>query len=250
MKIGILSLLCLISIHSFSQDPAELVRDGMRLELMLHDAEALAKFKEALKTQPTNVYALCRCSELCSRLANRVKNNNKLRNDYYSAAKTYAETALNVSPNSSDPNFVMAVVMGRLALTKSGREKISAAKDIKKYADLALLYDKTNYKAWHVLGKWFYEVSDLNGFERIGIKWFYGGMPKASFNDAINAYEKSRELAPTFMLNYLELARTYHKNHQDAKAIGLLKLVPNLPIKTEDDLNIKEQSKKMLAELQ
>ena len=250
MTSRILTLLLIFSTHLYAQDAAYLVREGVKLETLLRDGDALIKYKEALKVQSTNIFALCRSSELCSRIANRIQNNKKLRDDYYAAAKTYAETALALNPKSSDPNFVMSVVMGRLALTKSGKDKISAAKDIKKYADLAIQYDPTNYKAWHVLGKWYYEVSDLNGFEKIGIKLFYGGMPKASYADAINAYDKSRQLDPGFMLNYLELARTYHKMHQDPQAIALLKVVPGLAIKTEDDNNIKEQSKKMLVELQ
>ena len=101
-----------------------------------------------------------------------------------------------------------------------------------------------------MLGKWYYELSNLNTIEKIGIKLFYGGMPKGSFSDAIYAYQRSKDLAPGFMLNYLELARTYHKNKEDNQAIALLRMVPLLAIKTEDDVKIKEEAKKMLAELQ
>ena len=141
---------------SFCQDANQLIQEGYRMEANLRDADALVKYKEALRSSPSNITALCRSSELCSRIANRLKEK-KTRDVYYSAAKTYAETALSLNPKSADANFVMSVVMGRVALTKSGREKISAAKEIKKYADLAIGYDPTNYKAWHVLGKWYYE---------------------------------------------------------------------------------------------
>ena len=250
MKIIILIVFTCIGLYGYAQPVDELIKDATRLENTLRDGDALNKYKEILKIQPVNLTAICRASELCSRIANRIKNDKKIRDEYYSAAKTYAEAALKLNPKSSDANFVMSVVMGRQALTRSGKEKIAAAKDIKKYADLALAYDPLNYKAWHVLGKWYYEVSDLNGFEKIGIKLFFGGMPKASFSDAIRAYEKSRELAPSFMLNYLELARTYHKIKRDDKAIALLRIVPNLAVKTEDDPKIKEMAKKMLADLQ
>ena len=75
-------------------------------------------------------------------------------------------------------------------------------------------------------------------------------MPSASWQDAINAYQMSKDLAPGFMLNYLELARTYHKNNEDKKAISLLKIIPNLAVKTADDYKIKEMAKKMLEELE
>lgn len=234
---------------AFGQDANQLINEGYRLENSMHDADALNIYKEALHLQPTNITAICRCSELCSRLANR-STNKKIRDDYYLAAKTYAETALKLDPRSADANFVMSVVMGRLALTNSGKEKIGAARDIKKYADLAIKYDPGNYKAWHVLGKWYYEVSSLNGFEKIGVKLFFGGMPKASLTDAINAYEKSRQLAPHFLLNYLELARTYIKVNKKDKAISLLKIIPSVPNRTEDDPSIRDHAKKMLKDLQ
>lgn len=249
MKFTLIYLILLFSVRGHAQDPTEMMKEGSHYEATLRDADALNKYRDVLRIQPQNITALCRCSELCSRMANRIKN--KLtRDDYYAAAKTYAETALHLNPKSGDANFVMSVVTGRMALTKTGKDKIICAKEIKKYADLAIEYDPNNYKAWHVLGKWYYEVSNLNSFEKFGIKLFYGGMPKASFKDAIIAYEKSRELAPYFMLNYLELARTYHKNDQDEKAIALLKMIPSMPNRTEDDVNIREQARKMLIELQ
>ena len=250
MKITVVFCILFCSIHLHAQDVNVLLKEGNHFENTLHDAEALNKYKEAVKIQPMNITALCRCSELCSRIANRITDNKKLRDDYYLAAKTYATTALRLNPNSADANFVMSVVMGRVALTKSGKEKISAAKDIKKYADLAITYDPLNYKAWHVLGKWYYEVCNLNAFEKIGIKLFYGGMPKASIQDAIKAYEKSRDLSPGFMLNYLELARTYHKNDQNDKAVAMLKVIPLMQNRTEDDNNIRDQAKKMLRQLE
>lgn len=248
MKITLLFLSLIAAINSFGQDATQLINEGYRLENSMHDADALNKYKEALHLQPTNIKAICRCSELCSRLANRLTNK-KIRDDYYLAAKTYAETALKLDARSADANFVMSVVMGRLALTKSGKDKISAAKDIKKYADLAIKYDPNNYKAWHVLGKWYYEVSSLNGFERIGVKLFFGGMPKATLVDAIKSYERSLELAPHFLLNYLELARVYKKNNQEDEAIALLKIIPSIPNTTEDDPSIREHANKMLLNL-
>ena len=144
MKLIILIILVTITWSGYAQDPKEMVKDAIRLESTLRDEEALSKYKEVLLLQPTNIFAICRCSELCSRLANRMKSNKQLRDDYYAAARTYALTALSLNPKSSDANFVMSVVMGRVALTKSGKDKIAAAKDIKKYADLAVQYDPTN----------------------------------------------------------------------------------------------------------
>ena len=174
-------------------------------------------------------------------IGGRYKSDHKKMTDLYSAAKVYANLALKLNPKYSEANFVMSLVVGRTAMQKGGKEKIDAVKDIKKYAELAILYDPGNYKAWHVLGKWFYEFSILNFFQRAAVKLFYGPLPKASLNDAISAYERSKQLNPALLLNYLELAKAYKKNSEDHKAKLLLKTMLTLPLKTEDDPSIKAE---------
>jgi tetratricopeptide (TPR) repeat protein len=136
----------------------------------------------------------------------------------------------------------MAMSLGRIALTKSGKEKIVTVKDIKKHADQALKINPNNFKAWHILGKWHYEVSDLNFIESAAVKLFFGGLPESSFSMAINAYEKAKKIAPEFCLKYLELAKAYYKNDQKSLAISQLKKVIQLPSSTADDIIIKKEA--------
>ncbi len=232
-----------------SQDVTALIKEADRLEAIPNEKAAFNKFKEVLKIHPDNLYALVKCSELCSRVGKR-ETTKESRANYYEAAKIYATTALNVNAKSSDANVVMAIALGRIALEKSGKEKIAAVKDIKKYGELAVQYDPNNFKGWHVLGKWYYEVSNLNVIERTAAKVFYGGLPSATLKQSISAYEKAKALNSKFLLNYLELAKAYKRNDEDQKAIDLLKAMPSLPNLTEDDALIKEEGAKLLKILQ
>ena len=119
-------------------------------------------------------------------------------------------------------------------------------KDIRHLADAAIKLNPNNFKAWHILGKWNYEVSNLSMIEKAATRVFYGGLPDASFTASINAYEKARQLNPNFSLNYLELAKAYKKNHQKQKAISLLKMMLPLPIQTEDDPRIKKEAAELI----
>lgn len=228
-----------------AQDVTVLVNEADRLEKVPNELAAFNKFREVLKQHPTHLYALVKCSELCSRIGKRQPSKTAM-NDYYAAAKIYAETALKVNAASSDANCVMAIALGRVALSKSGKEKIAAAKEIKRYAELAIKYDANNFRAWHVLGKWHYEVSNLSGLERAAAKVFFGGVPAASLKESIAAYEKARSLDPAFVLNYLELAKAYKRNDEKAKAIAQLKALLPLAIKTEDDVLVKNEAKELL----
>lgn len=233
-----------------AQDINALLKEGNRLELVPDEKAAFAKFKEVLKLSTTNIYALNKCSELCSRIGQREINNPKLRDEYYLAAKIYAETALKIDPANSESNCVMAIALGRATMSKSGKEKIIYVREIKKHADAAINTDPENFKAWHVLGRWNYEISSLNALERSAVKIFYGGFPPASYSKSINAFEKARALRPEFILNYFEMAKAYKDNNNKAKAIVYLQQLITLPTQTEDDSKIKEDSKKLIRQWQ
>jgi tetratricopeptide (TPR) repeat protein len=216
-------------------------------EVQRNEKAAYDKYKEVLRAAPRNVQALVKCSELCSRIGKRETTEQK-RDDYYKAAKTYADIALSIAPNHSEANCVMAIALGRISLNHSGKEKVNAAKDIRKYVDKALLYDANNYKAWHVLGRWHFELSSLNVIERTAVKVFFGKIPHASFKDAIVALEKANDLSKGFILNYFELARAYKKAGQKAKAIATIKQMLQLPDTTEDDAATKADGEALLKE--
>lgn len=233
----------------FSQDIAALLQEADRLEKALNEKGSLQKFQQVVAIQATHMQALNKCSELCSRIGNR-ETTQTARFNYYKAAQTYASIALKLEPNNSAANCMMAIALGRVSLEKSGKEKVKAAKEIKKYADLAVKYDAQNAKAWHVIGRWHYEVSNLGFVEKAAVKLLFGGIPKASFKEAVAAFEKAKNILPNFVINYLELAKAYKKNGEKEKAKNAINAMLLLPNTTEDDEGAKTSAKKLLKEWQ
>ena len=240
-----ITLIFLPFFNSVAQDVKNLANEGARLEAIPDETAAFHKYREILKIQPLDINALNKCSELCSRIGKR-QTISKVRDDYYSAAKTYASIALKINPANSEANCVMAMVLGRSSLAKTGKEKIANAKEVKKYVDIALKNDPQNYKAWHILARWHYEITNLSLLERTAVKLLYGGIPPASINESIYAFEKARAISPGFILNYYEMARAYRQMDKNEKAIACIRLMLTLPNQTEDDPEIKEQGKKLL----
>lgn len=233
----------------YGQTADELVEQAKQLEKQMSESAALARYREVLKIQPDNIAALTGASELCSRDGYRQKKeDDKIRS--YDDARSYAEQAIKLAPENADANYVMAVAMGRKAMTAGAKEKVAASKEVKKYAELALKFNPTYAKAWHVLGKWNYEVSNLNTFEKAAAKMLFGGLPEGTLTAAISNYERCRKLDPSIVLNYLELARAYKENEEQDKAIETLKKAVALRSVYQDDDNIKSQCKKMLEELE
>ena len=249
MKLYCLLLCSFFSVKLPAQDILALTSAANTMEIMMDENGALNKFKEVLKIQPANIYALNKCSELCSRIGKR-QFDKKIIIDFYDAAKAYAGLALKLEPKNAEANCVMAIALGRSSLNKGGKEKIATAKEIKKYVDIALKNDPQNFKAWHVLGRWNYELSNLNFIERTAAKLLYGSIPFGSVQEAIFAFEKVNSLANGFILNHLELAKAYYKNDETAKAITTINKMLLLPNHTQDDAAIKIEGKMLLKDYQ
>jgi hypothetical protein len=246
MKLFYSFLFCLFVANStFAQDVNAIIHEGDRLELIPDEKAAFSKFKEALKLQPNNLHALARCAELCSNIGNR-ETASKIRDTYFNTSLIYAKTAYKLYPESDISNVAMAIAVGRIVLQKSGKEKIASVKELKAYAEKAIAVNPKNFRAWHILGKWNYEVSNLSGLERTAAKILFGALPSASFKSSVNCYEKAKALNPGFVLNYLELAKAYKKNNEKPKAIAQLKYLITLKNAVEDDTRIKLEAQGLL----
>jgi tetratricopeptide (TPR) repeat protein len=243
-----LSTLGIIPVPSISQDINALTRQAEAFEKAFKDDEALSKYLEITKVQPSNIDALCKVSELYNVLGKRQEGKEKQK-EYYKKGKQFAERALKVNANNSEANFAMAISMGRMALISSGEEKIKAVRDVKTYADKCVKLDPNNFKGYHVLGKWHYEISNLSSVEKWLVKVVYGALPPSTLDDAARYYEKSRQLNPSFLLNYLELAKVYKQKGQTEKARLLLNQLQKLPVNSSDDPKIKRLGKELLGDL-
>lgn len=233
----------------FSQDTDQLIKEAEQQESLFHENEAFLKYAEVLKKDPANILALWKCSELCSRIGARQNDKEKMR-PYFFAARNYAVSALHVDPVSSEANCAMAFALGRVSLVSGTKERVMLAKDVKHYAENAIRLDPGNFRAYHILGRWNYEVSDLNLAEKSFARVFYGKIPSGTLEEAILDFEKSRSINPAFILNYLELARSYHRTGEDKKAIANLRVLLELPNQIYDDTRAKVIARQLLTEWQ
>jgi tetratricopeptide (TPR) repeat protein len=245
--IWLVLLLLILPFKNNAQDLNTLLKEAQQLEASFKESEALQKYLDVLRYQPNNLPALTKASELYSIVGKHQASKDKQK-EYFRNAKTYAQKALQVNSNSSEANVAMALAMGRMAMIASGEDKIRAVRDVKAYSEKSIQLDPNNFKGYHVLAKWHYEVSDLNAVEKWLVKVTYEALPKASLDDAIRYYEKSRQLNPSFLLNYLELARCWHRKNNNKKAIEMLEAMLKLPNKIADDANIKKKGKKLMEE--
>ncbi len=234
-------------LNSFAQSYDSACLKAAQYESQFNEKLALYYYKQASVIDPKNLDVLYKCADLCQRIGSREKDE-KRKLQLIDEAFSFAKSAYKYFPHSDKSCVIMSIVLGNLALYKSGSERMNAVKEVKKYTDKALGINAQNYLAWHVLGRWYFELSNLNFIQKSAIKLFLGGMPDVSFSKAIYAYEKSNSLKPNFCLNYLQLAKAYYANNQKEKAKSILYQLSKLPISSLADKDLKNQGLTLLKE--
>lgn len=216
-----------------AQIPA-LLSDGKSLDASAHEEEALQKFLQVLQIDPGNYEATWNASYLYSRIGSRFSDIEK-KKEYYNLAKKYAADALRLNAKDAEANYVMAAAMGRMALVSPAKEKVAASRDIKKYAELAIQYNPAHAGAYYILGKWNYEVANLNWAEKGAANLLFGGIPEGSLDNAIKNYLVAIKLDPDFILYYLELARALDQKQFYAEETRVLNKALSLTPHAQDD---------------
>lgn len=167
---------------------------------------------------------------------------------HFQEALRLAEAALTVDASSAHAHLAKAIAEGRLALEAGTQERVQRSRRVKKHADRAIELDPSLPGAFHARGRWNREVSDLNLIERTVVSTVYGGLPDASFKQAVRDFERAIELE-NVRFHHLELAKTYLKMDRPSEARAELQTVIELPAKEPFDQRYKEEAQALLKDL-
>jgi tetratricopeptide (TPR) repeat protein len=121
---------------------------------------------------------------------------------------------------------------------------------IREEADTALRLDPGLDYAWHVLGRWNYELANFNAALKFLASAIYGKLPDASNERAAECFEKAVALQPDRVIHHVELGRTYAALGQKQAALAELKIGLSLPSREKDDNETKDRARKALVTLQ
>jgi len=246
-RLSLMLSLTLAATAPKAQTADDLNQEGTLLVRNLKEDSALTVYQSVLVIQPDNLTALVACSDLSGRIGARMTDKQKARQlELYEAAQDYAAKALKVDTGSSDANCAMALALTDLSQVEREKKRAGDLRDVRTYCDIAIRQNPRNFRAWYVLGKWYYTVVHLGGMEKAGLKVLYGGLPDATIKDAIVCFEKSRSLNRGFIRAYLDLAKAYKDDDQGEKSIAVLQALVRLPVVTEDDPALKAEGRQLL----
>jgi tetratricopeptide (TPR) repeat protein len=230
---------------STALDSALVRVDEMRSEGLFRDA--LSRLSGLRSTHGDQVEILWRLSFTRVDIGKTVDSDGAAEQHYREALKL-AEAALTVDASNAHAHLARAVAEGRLALGAGTQERVQRSRAVKTHADRAIEIDPNLPGAFHVRGRWNREVADLNLLERTVVRTVYGGLPDASFEQAVRDFERAIELE-NVRFHHLELAKTYLKMDRPAEARAQLQTVIDLPAQEPFDQRYKEEAQRLLDEL-
>lgn len=170
------------------------------------------------------------------------------RETFYREALTHAEEAIALDSTSARAYLAGAIAAGRVGLQAGTREKVRLSRTVKEYVDRAIALNPDLPAAYHVRARWHYEVASLGFFSRAVVRTVYGGLPDASYEAAVEDFERSIALDDR-VVDRLELGRTYLAMDREDAARAQLEQALTLPNKDPDDPQYKEEVRALLDDI-
>lgn len=229
-------------------DVAALLRQGDAEDAAHQNTAALEKYLAAHAIDPDNPETLRRIAKQKSQLVQDADSESeKIRLGV--SALEFAERAVELAPEDSEARLTLAICLGRVALHESPPKRMEYSRRIKEECEAALRLDPKNEYAWHVLGRWNYEMASLNPALRILAGAVFGQLPDASFDRAAECFERAAAMQPRRVIHQVELGRTYLAMGRIDDARKHLEIGLSLPPKEKDDSESQTLARKALDSL-
>ncbi|SIT81485.1 hypothetical protein [Pontibacter indicus] len=230
-----------------------LLKKAYELKEQYKETEALAVYEQIIAADESNFEALCQASVLHSLMGNRFTDDTR-KIDHFSTAKAYAQRAYMLDSVNAQSNYAMALSLASLAMVSGPKQRLSLISEIKSYLDGTLAADPNHADAWHMLGRWYFKMANLNFAEITAYKVMLGGLAQksATNKDAIYAMEMAILHNPNNLRYYFDLANIYQEMKNKEACVYTLQraMAQNLDLQTKEELELSRRCKMMLQAYQ
>jgi tetratricopeptide (TPR) repeat protein len=241
-----LLLLAVLTGHALAA--GEWIEQGDALDREFQSARALELYLRAEKERPDDPALLRRISkQYVEMVLDAPSKAEKLR--LAGLGYDYALKAKKLAPRDPEVRLTVSIAAGRLAFYSEPRRKLELSSVVQSEAAEASRLNPRYALAWHVLGRWHYEIASLNVLLRALAEAVYGQMPAASFEQAAEYMAKAVQLEPGNALFHAELGRAYLALGRKDEAKRELEKSLTLPRRSRDDAGAQARAKQALREL-
>jgi tetratricopeptide (TPR) repeat protein len=216
-----------------AQTVAEHITAGDGARCQRNSAAALAHFREALQLDSLSYEANWKAARELTDIGKLMPDSLRKRRDtIYAEALTLAQRAVRVDSVGADGHYMVAVAVGRVALTKGPRERVRSARLVRDEALRAVALDSLHDGALHVLGRWNAEIMRLPGLTKFFAKTFLGAsiFNEASWSNAVTYFTEAIRMNPTNIYHHLDLAEALVDADRQEEAKPHLEEVAQLPL--------------------
>lgn len=237
-----------------AQDVAESIHLAVEAQLARDPATALTHLEHALSSDPNGYEANWRTAEILMDIGKQTADSvkSKERDSLYARAERVARVAVEANPDGPEGYYVLAAAIGRASLTKSSKERVKRAAEIREMALKAIQLDSLNHKAYHVMGRWNAEIMRLSGLSRFFAKTFLGGkiFNAASWDSATVYMQKAVAVSPDNIYHHLDLAEIQIDRGHYAAAREHLARIEALPVYDVLDPTYKLRAASLLTKIE
>ncbi|MGH8048458.1 MAG: hypothetical protein ACREKL_14545 [Chthoniobacterales bacterium] len=244
IALGLLILALLSPLHAQSVD--ELIRQGDALDAKNRNGDAMLIYLKADKLRPGDSEILRRISK---QYAQQMSDSGAKADELGALALDYAKQAVKADPDNAQAHLSLAIVYGKISYLRPAKERMQDSRLILQEAQKAVELDPKDDLAWHILGRWNYEVANLSGPVKFLAETLYGKLPPASDEKALECFQKAVALNPKRLLNQVELGRTLAALDRKDEARAVLKKALEMPSREKDDEETRDRARKALKAL-
>jgi len=169
--------------------------------------------------EPTNPDIVWRFARACFD-KHELESDAQAKADFLEKGKNLIESAL-VLPGGTENAGVYkwrAIFIAEASRSKSPKERIALAFEIKTNAERAMQLDPSDGVPCFILGNWCYEVANISWIQRKVAAAIFATPPTATYDDAIAHFLKCEELTPDFKRNRYGLVQCYEAKADKANA--------------------------------
>jgi Tfp pilus assembly protein PilF len=177
-------------------------------------------------------------------------NSTAVQKDWVARALACSQKAVEDDPQNAVAHASLAVCYAKSCAFADVKTELADSHLFKLEAEKAIALDPKQDVAYYLLGRWNYGIASAGFFARSYVKIIYGGLPWASFQDAVANFKKAVELAPNRILNHAGLAMAYEATGNTKLEIAELEKCCALKPLGPEDLDARRDAQNKLAMLQ
>jgi tetratricopeptide (TPR) repeat protein len=210
--------------------------------------EALKIYSQATAGESNNAAVLCVLARRCCDLT-YLAHSTALQQEALKQALACSLAAVRADSSNATAHASLAVCYARSCAFADIKTQLAYSRQFKREAETAIALDPKQDIAYYLLGRWNYEIASVGLLSRAYVRVIYGGLPKASYVEAIKNFKKALRLAPNRIIHHAALARAYEAVHEKELAVAELKKCRDLKPAGREDVDEQREAAKELEAL-